>query len=481
MGGGGLDYYDTEMLVRLGAEAKPDPKHAEKVAEATKAYEKARKEFEAIRGTPEGLKIAADGFPTQRPYRLRMVKAQNELMALTDPAVRGKVALGVREAKAVGDTEIRIRGEAEKLGPVAPRGFLSVLQFPGQPKVNPKQSGRLELAEWLASDKNPLTPRVMTNRVWHHLFGQGLVRSVDNFGVTGDAPSHPELLDHLAARFVREGWSIKKLVRAIVLTRAYRLGSEAVAANVAVDPSARLVWRHNPRRLEAEEIRDATLLAAGTLDPMPPEASPAKELKVIEIRNNGPEAARLRTLAATSPHRSVYLPLVRGVVPTSLEVFDFAEQGMVTGSRDATTVAPQALYQLNDPFVRKQSLAFAERLLGRSDLDDAGRIDLVYRRALGRPASPKEIEQVRGYLAAIESDAAVPVAVADEPAPRAVATVADAGTGDAKRPPPINADQEVPVEVAVKEDVIRPSSPRAAAWASFCQALIGGAEFRYLR
>ena len=244
MGGGGLDYYDSEMLVRLGGESKPDPSQAEKVAKAKEAYEKARKEFEAIRGTPAGLKIAANGRPTQQPFRLKMVKLQNELMALTDPAVNGKVALGVRDAKTVSDTEIRIRGEAEKLGPVVPRGFLSVLQYAGQPAVDPKQSGRLELAEWLSSQKNPLTSRVLVNRVWQHLFGRGIVKSVDNFGTTGDVPSHPELLDHLAARLVRDGWSVKRLVRAIVLTRAYGLGSEARAANVAVDPANRLVWRH---------------------------------------------------------------------------------------------------------------------------------------------------------------------------------------------------------------------------------------------
>ena len=481
MGGGGLDYYDTESLVRLGPDPKPDPKLAGKIAEAKAAYEKARKEFEAIRGTPEGLKIAANGRPTQQPFRLRMVKAQQELLALTDPA-NGNVALGVRDARAVGNTEIRIRGEAEKLGSVVPRGLLSVVSFPGQPSIDPKGSGRLELAEWLTSPKNPLTSRVMANRVWGHLFGRGIVTSVDNFGVMGDVPSHPELLDYLARQFVRDGWSVKKLVRAIVLTRAYRLGSESEPANVAADPSARLVWRHNPRRLEAEEIRDATLAAAGTLDRGRPEGSPAKALKVIEVRNNGPEAARLRTLAAASLRRSVYLPLVRGIVPGPLEVFDFAEQGMVTGSRDATTVAPQALYMLNDPFVRKQSLSFAERLLGRPGIDDTGRIDRAYRLALGRPASPGEVERALRYLSAFEADAgreSNPASGSEEAAP--VAVVADAGTNGAKPPPPINPDQEVATEVPVTEEVIRPSSPRAAAWSSFCQALIGSAEFRYLQ
>src|SRR5262249_7525825 len=154
---------------------------------------------------------------------------------------------------------IRIRGEAERLGPVVPRGFLTVFAVPGAPRVDPKGSGRLELAQWLTSPRNPLTPRVMVNRVWRYLFGQGLVLSVDNFGVTGDAPSHPELLDYLAARFIEEGWSVKKLVRAIVLSRAYQLAAEAPAAHLAADPANRLVWRHSPRRLSAEEIRDAML------------------------------------------------------------------------------------------------------------------------------------------------------------------------------------------------------------------------------
>ena len=221
--------------------------------------------------------------------RLKAEKSRGDLLLLTDPAANGPVAFGVRDSKTIGDTEIRIRGEAEKLGPVVPRGFLTLLQFADQPQVNRKQSGRLELADWLTSERNPLTSRVIVNRIWQHLFGQGIVSSVDNFGVTGDVPSHPELLDYLAARFIREGWSIKKLVRSVVLSRAYRLDSETSPANLVADPANRLVWRHSPRRLDAEEIRDATLAAAGKLVRARPAASPARDFKVIELRNNGPE------------------------------------------------------------------------------------------------------------------------------------------------------------------------------------------------
>jgi len=142
-----------------------------------------------------------------------------------------------------------------------PRGFLTLI-VPDAPKVSAKQSGRLELAEWLTSPKNALALRVIVNRVWQQLFGAGLVRSTDNFGVTGEAPSHPELLDHLAARFVEDGWSIKKLIRSLVLTRTYQLGGDAPKANVEVDPANRLLWRHAPRRLTAEEMRDGILAAS---------------------------------------------------------------------------------------------------------------------------------------------------------------------------------------------------------------------------
>ncbi|MBI2825254.1 MAG: PSD1 domain-containing protein [Planctomycetia bacterium] len=489
MGGGGLDYYDSQMLLRIGFETKEmDPKAAKEIEKATKKLADARAELEALRGKPEGDEPGDNGRPKRAAVRQKVKKLQNELLALADPVAQGgQAALGVREGRSIGDAEIRIRGEAEKVGPVVPRGFLSLLHIPDAPSVNPRQSGRLELAHWLTSAHNPLTPRVMANRVWQHLFGAGLVKSVDNFGVTGDVPSHPELLDYLATRLVRDGWSVKKLIRAIVVSRAYRLSSAESAAAVAVDPDARLVWRHNPRRLDAEEIRDAALSASGRLDRARPEGSAAKDLKVVELRNNGPEARQLSAAVGASTHRSVYLPLVRGLTPTALEVFDFAEQGMVTGSRSVTTVPTQALYMLNDPFVRQQSLAIADRLLARSDLDDAARVDWVYRRTVGRAATPKEIARAKEYVAAyaavaVELAAQAPPQVAGEP----VAATADngndgGGAAPRKKPaPPPNPDDVVEDEPVV-EETIQPTNPAAAAWASFCQAVLGSAEFRYLK
>ena len=308
MGGGGGAYDTPERLLRFGGSGEADPKLAEKFAAAKQAAEKAKEEFEAIKGTPEGKKIAANGKPTQQPYRQRMVKTQSELAALT----RGEVyAMGLREAAKVGDTEIRIRGEAEQLGPVVPRGFLTAFEVPGAAPVNPKQSGRLELAEWLTNEKNPLISRVFVNRVWKHLFGEGIVSSVDNFGVTGAAPSDPELLDHLATRFVKDGWSLKKLVRTLVLTRAYRLSSDGRRENVAADPGNRLTWRHSPRRLDAEEIRDAMLAVAGRLDRTRPDSA-ARDLQVLELKNNNGPAQKIVQAGESSPvaRNAPYLPLL---------------------------------------------------------------------------------------------------------------------------------------------------------------------------
>lgn len=440
MGGGGLDYYDKALFLPLAEGGLPEsgPETAAAIARLSKQLQAARAEFKTLQGTPKGKERGPDGRPRQAVARQKVVRLEKQLDALRDPLTR-RATLGARDAKKIGDTAIRIRGEAERLGPVVPRGFLSVLDVPGTTKINPNQSGRLELAQWLTSPNNPLTPRVLVNRVWHHLFGQGIVATVDNFGTTGALPSHPELLDDLAARFVRDGWSVKRLVRTLVLSRAYQLGTETPTRNMAADPANRLVWRHSPRRLDAEEIRDAMLVAAGTLNRARPLASPVQDLKVQEIGSAGPEAKKLRAFAATSRHRSVYLPLLRGLTPRALEVFDFPEQALVSGARDATTVAPQALYLLNDPFVAQQAKGLAGRVLA-SPGPAAGRLRRAYRLALGRVPTPHELKRALAYLDSYEADA------------RNVG------------------------ETAVPEPGLR-----TAAWVSFCQALLASAEFRYVR
>ncbi len=176
------------------------------------------------------------------------------------------MAISVIERDKISGTRIHIRGSVHTLGDVVPRGFLRVASYGPTPTMPDHESGRRELADWLASPRNPLTARVIVNRAWHWLLGAGLVRTVDNFGTTGETPSHPELLDHLALRFMNEGWSIKSLVRQLVLSRAYRLSSLDDPHARSIDPENRLLWHHNRRRLEAEELRDTILSVSGRLN-----------------------------------------------------------------------------------------------------------------------------------------------------------------------------------------------------------------------
>ncbi|WP_425617486.1 PSD1 and planctomycete cytochrome C domain-containing protein [Anatilimnocola sp. NA78] len=492
MGGSGLDYYDSSLLLTIAQKTADAAGSEAKLAAAKEAFETARQEFQKLQADPASLEKGPDGRPKRQVARQKMTKAQQALQSLSDPAALGEVAYGVRDSKQIGDTEIRIRGEAEKLGPIVPRGYLSVVPVANAKPVNVEQSGRLELAEWLTSKENPLTSRVLANRVWQKLFGEGIVKSVDNFGVTGDQPSHPELLDHLAQRFVSNGWSMKKLIRSVVLSHTYQLSSQETAANLEIDPANRLLWRHSPRRLTAEEIRDASLVATSSLDAARPQTATSKSLKVTEIRNNGPEAATIGNEALASKHRSVYLPLLRGLTPVSLAVFDPAEQGMVSGSRDTTTVAPQALYLLNDPFVRQQSLALAKRVQQQAE-DDAARISLAYELVLNRPATTNEIARVRAYLADYEQTAAqvfgqqpavqVAQTPAASPANDDTNEVPTSDTGKAPKKPALPADPDNvdQTDLTVRREDRGPTDPKIAAWASFCQALFGSAEFRYLK
>ena len=502
MGGGGLDYYDTQMLLTLSApqtsaEAERLKVAAagreKKIADVRERLAAARAELKQIneaKGKKSGDGKDDDKFKAARQKANRL---QSELAALEDPALLKSIALGVREGTKIGDTQLRIRGEAERLGPMIPRGFLSTVSFPNQPQIKPNTSGRLELAEWLTSPANPLTSRVMVNRVWRHLFGRGIVVSVDNFGTTGDVPSHPELLDHLADRFIADGYSVKKLVRAIVLSRAYQLSAASTPAHLTADPANRYVWRHAPRRLEAEEIRDATLAAAGSLELARPYASPAKDYQVVELANNGNLAKELIAAAQASVHRSVYLPLLRDVTPISLEVFDFAQQGLVTGNRDVTTVASQALYSLNDPFVRREAAAMAKRLLAETSHNDDARIASAYRTALGREPTPAETSRTLRFLAEYESTlrSAAPAVAQTKPNDRrrpkpkveVVATTGDErpAAKSSKQAPLPDPDAVVLQEAVRVEKPLAALEPRTAAWAAFCQALFGSAEYRYLR
>ncbi len=264
----------------------------------------------------------------------------------------------------IGDSPFFLRGDIDKEKSSVSRGLPDFLSS-GKTIVIPHgQSGRRELADWIASTENTLTSRVIVNRVWHWLFGQGLVRTVDNFGASGAAPSHPELLDHLAQQFVDNGWSIKSLIREIVTSRVYQLGTTHHETNYLVDPDNYLLWRSHAPRLDAETIRDCMLSASGLLDRTPPAGS------MIAHAGDGPVGGqRYQVLkeeqiaTATSHTRSLYLPIARNVQPEVLAIFDFAEPSIVLGARDTTIVPPQALFMLNSDFVHQQASELARRVM----------------------------------------------------------------------------------------------------------------------
>jgi hypothetical protein len=313
------------------------------------------------------------------------VKAMEaELKKLIDNGPKRDYVMSVVEEKIIEDTKVHVRGNVHNLGAAAPRGFLTVAVHGTPPSVPKTQSGRAELAAWIASADNPLTARVMANRVWYWLTGDGIVRTVDNFGTTGELPSNPELLDHLALSFQKD-WSVKKLVRGVVLSRTYRQSSTADAAAVAADPENRLFGRANRRRLEAESIRDTVLSVSGQLDP-------------ARGGSTFGNVAADYGYKADSNRRSVYLPAFRNAMPEMLEVFDAADPSTTTGKRNSGTVAPQALFMMNHPFVLAQSKHAAARLLAEKHADDTARVTRAYRLTLGREPTSGEREIAQRYL-----------------------------------------------------------------------------------
>jgi hypothetical protein len=265
-----------------------------------------------------------------------------------------------------------------------------------QPPAIASGSGRQELADWMASKDNPLTARVMANRVWLHLMGRGLVPTPDNFGASGQPASHPALLDYLAGTFADNGWSVKKLIRAIVLSRAYQLSSQFDAKNFEADPDNVLVWRMPKRRLEVEALRDTMLALAGRLDLAPPKGS------AVARGGEGNAGFRGRGGPRGDPitidtHRTVYLSVVRDGLPEILTLFDFPDPSLIIGERATTTVPAQSLFLMNNPFVIRQAEALADRLLAGS-ANDAGRVTRAYQLCYSRPPSTRELRNGQQFI-----------------------------------------------------------------------------------
>lgn len=342
-------------------------------------------------------------------------------------------AMGVKDRGFVRETRLLERGEIDQPGERVGRGFVSIVNPDFKPFFNRRGSGRRQMAEWIVSPGNPLTARVMVNRIWHHLFGQGLVRSMDNFGSTGDTPSHPELLDHLALQFVDQNWSIKKMIRQVVLSRTYQMASDYDSVNYQTDPDNRYLWRMSKRRLDAESLRDAMLSVSGLLNWDRPRGSAVAKAGNGQV--NRSRNLQSRELLNGNDHRSVFLPIVRDLVPPSLDLFDYAEPSLVTGKRDVTTVPSQALYLMNNPYVTRAADNMARRLFKEASAGPE-RVALAFKLALGRAPTPTETKKVKLFFEQTQNLS----------------------------------------ETRNSRDQYR----RDSTWSSFCQALLCSAEFRYL-
>ncbi|MBM3811533.1 MAG: DUF1549 domain-containing protein [Acidimicrobiia bacterium] len=331
-----------------------------------------------------GKKEEAKIYSAEAKLKLEALRAQEKEFKKNAPP-EPDMACSVEEGDPV-KQHVFIRGDYNSLGEEVERGFPALLSRPSDP-VPGKGSGRLELAEWLTRKENPLTARVMVNRIWQKRFGEGIVRTPDNLGKMGDRPTHPELLDWLAASFMDSGWSMKAMHRTLMLSSAYQMASLASEQAMAADPENRLLSRMPRRRLDIEEIRDGLLAIDGTLD-----TTMGGTLQSGLGTDGENNQGRLSINPEKHARRTVYLPLRRANLPTLLNLYDFGDATTVTGRRAVTNVAPQALFMMNSEFLTDRSRGLAEQLLKREYTTDRGKVEAAYLRVLNRPPSASEVD-----------------------------------------------------------------------------------------
>ncbi len=318
-----------------------------------------------------------------------------------------KLAMGISEAKAE-NCPIRIAGDPYDEGQTPKRGEMEIPSLPPLPKVGPQESGRLQLAQWLSQPTHPLTARVMANRIWAHLFGKGIVGTVDNFGITGEKPTQPELLDHLAIRLVETGWSMKKTIRLMMLSHSYRQSSKVgsgkseAGSQITSDlplPTSDLLWRSAPRRIELEALRDSLLQLSGELSNERPTG--------IQIAGNGGKGNTGRTtslLNIESPYRTIYLPVLRDLLPEMHDTWDFPNPTQIIGQRQVTTVPSQSLFMMNNRLVISTAQTLAQQVLEDASLKyDKARLQHLYRQLFSRKADEDEASAALEMMAALET------------------------------------------------------------------------------
>lgn len=408
---------------------KKDPKTKTIDDETLEPARAALYDLSGFLAVPPKPEFAFDEETLTEYYRLMEVARLAESSARDVPSV-----MGVGDATVLASLPIHIRGSHRNLGEPVAREFPEVMRTSSVRPVLPKnQSGRLELARWMASTQHPLTARVYVNRIWRWHFGKGIVESTENFGRLGDRPSHPELLDWLARQFMESGWSTKELHRLILSSSVYHMASSHSDAKIAeADPENRLLWKFRLQRLEAEQIRDSILAVSGRLD---------VELggKTVPLRNRQFvfNHTSVDHTKYDSLRRSLYLPVIRNNVYSLFSQFDFPEPTMPTGNRNATVVAPQALLMMNAGLVMDSADHLAKMLIDETQ-DGPGRVTLAYERALGRSPTEHESKRTLAFVSDLTSSA-----------------LTDAASVD--------------------------SQAEQRAWSMFCQSLFASNEFIFLR
>jgi hypothetical protein len=348
-------------------------------------------EIEKIKADLAALQKEHDTVNGQLQARLKQLR--DDLWALRKPGLPADLpAAYAVEDGAPMNAYIQLRGEVDQRGPMVKRNVPKFLSGSQTVSIPESSSGRLQLAEWLTRPEHPLTARVMVNRLWQHHFGKGLVTTPSNFGARGDAPTHPELLDWLAARFVESGWSMKAMHRLILQSKTYRLASDYDATNASVDPGNRFYWRHDRRRLDAEAIRDALLAVSGRLDRSRAGPHPFPPFEKWTWTQHAP----FKEVFASN-HRSVYLMTQRFQRHPYLALFDGPDTNTSAEQRSTSTAPQQGLFFMNNPFVTEQAERFARRLLAMAGTD-RDRLDLAQQWAWSRRATATEIDRGVRYL-----------------------------------------------------------------------------------
>ena len=372
--------YRSDFIYRMG-KAKSDTTLASFREQINTLRRKERAEFEKYRDF-QRKPVNIPGYTRAVAWK-NVLKVRDEIRTVAETFPDLEIAYAASEGD-VGNANIQKQGDPRSRGPVVQRGFLQVLG--GQTIADDSTtSGRMELANWIADRKNPLTARVIVNRVWHHHFGKGLVATTSDFGVRGEKPSHPELLDFLATFLMDNGWSIKKLHRLIMTSKTYQSSSRDIPENSAIDPDNKFLWRANRRRLDAEQIRDSILVFSNQLDRSRGGRHGFPHRESYFYRQHEPYVGNFQ-----SNRRTVYLFRQRIRKDRFLDLFDAPDGNLHVGVRRPTTTTLQSLYMMNSDFIKQQSQLIAKRVIDQGE-PIGGKVHWAYANIFGRHVGSNEM------------------------------------------------------------------------------------------